>query len=434
MRILETLIGNLRAACSTLPDRRTGKNTIYSMAEIGLAAFSLFFMQSGSFLSHQRRLQEHYGSSNCQSLFGMSTIPSDNHIRQMLDGVAPAHFNELFEHTIQSVYAHDGLADFRRLDGHVLIALDGTEYACSRKIHCENCSHRQRADGKTEYFHTFVGATIVAPGHRRVLPLSPEFIAPQDGNAKQDCEIVAAQRWLEKHGKTSTPYAPIYLGDDLYAKQPVCQAVLDTKAHFLFTCKATSHKTIAEYAHGATFTEHRETRKISKELRTYSYRWLEAIPLRDSEDALLVNYLEVEVHNAKGKRTYRNSFITDLPIHRGNVQELADCARARWKIENETFNALKNHGYDLEHNFGHGKSTLAAVLAVLNLLAFGMHTACDLIESAWRATMERYGSRRYFFERLRNVTIDFVFADWAHLLHCLLTGERPPPPQPVPAP
>jgi hypothetical protein len=259
MEALQGLLTKLRSACAGLPDRRKGKNTRFNIVDFGMAAFSVFFMQSPSFLAHQRRLEEGNGTSNCETLLGMSGIPGDDQIRNMLDGADPNHFDDVFLHTVNSVRAEDDLAAFRRLNGHVLIALDGTEYFTSRKVHCANCSHRERSDGGTEYHHQFVGATIVAPGHKRVLPLPPEFIVPQDGHDKQDCEQMAARRWLDKHGGTYADLRPIYLGDDLYAKQPICEAVQAAGGHFIFTCKPGSHQTITEYLNGATLFEHTET-------------------------------------------------------------------------------------------------------------------------------------------------------------------------------
>jgi hypothetical protein len=145
------------------------------MSDIGLAAFSVFFMQSPSFLAHQRTLEEGCGRSNAQTLFGMTALPSDNHIRQMLDGAPTDHFDPVFAHIVRDLDTSGGLKPFRRLDGRVLIALDGSEHFCSRKISCPWCSTRKRNDGETEYFHSFVGATLVAPGHTIVLPLPPEF-------------------------------------------------------------------------------------------------------------------------------------------------------------------------------------------------------------------------------------------------------------------
>ena len=193
---LETLLGGLREVCAGLPDRRRAPGIGgYPMADIGLSAFALFFMGSPSFLAHQRALEEGHGRSNCQTLFGISAIPTDSYIRLMLDGAPTVAFDPLF---YQAIETEGVLAPFQRLGGRVLIALDGTEHFCSRKIHCQRCSTRKRSDGGTEYFHAFLGATIVAPGHQQVLPLPPEFIAPRDGAEKQDCERNAAKRRLER--------------------------------------------------------------------------------------------------------------------------------------------------------------------------------------------------------------------------------------------
>ena len=292
----------------------------------------------------------------------------------------------------------------RRLDGHLLVALDGTEFFRSRNIHCDNCSTRRRGDGGTEYFHQMVAATVVAPGRAQSLPLPPEFVAPQDGAAKQDCERQAVKRWLRSHGDRCAALRPVYLGDDLYACQPVCRAMLDAGGDFLLTAKPASHKTLYEYLDGIDIPVRRRTTGRGAQRRTHRYRWMTDLPIRDGDDALRVNWLEVTSARPGGKVTYRGTFVTSLPVDRDNVAELADCARARWKIENETFNVLKQHGYHLEHNFGHGKDTLAAVLVVLNLLAFALHTACEVAESTWRRARERLGTRARLFEHLRTVT------------------------------
>jgi hypothetical protein len=299
------------------------------MADIGLSAFSVFFMGSPSFLGHQRVLEEGHGRSNCQTLFGMTAVPTDAYIRQMLDGAAAVAFDPLFFKTI----ATDGVLDpFRRLDGRVLIALDGTEHFCSRKIHCPRCSTRKRSDGGTEYFHAFLGASIVAPGHQQVLPLPPEFIAPQDGAEKQDCERNAAKRWLARHGPAVAHLRPVFLGDDLFACQPNAVAVQQAGGNFIFTCKPASHQTITEYLSGAELEEHRQTVVTRGKRTTTIYRWLSAIPMRATDDALIVNWFSVEILNGKGRRTYYNRFVTDLAVTAGTVAELAACGRARWKM------------------------------------------------------------------------------------------------------
>ena len=426
MTVLESLIAELKGVCAGLPDQRKGprRDSEYAMADIGLSAFSVFFMASPSFLGHQRALEEGHGRSNCQTLFGMTAIPTDNYIRLMLDGAPTAAFDPLFFKTI----AVEGVLDpFRRLGGHVLIALDGTEHFCSRKIHCARCSTRRRADGGTEYFHAFLGASIVAPGHKQVLPLPPEFIAPQDGAEKQDCERNAAKRWLARHGPALTGLPWIALGDDLFACQPIAAAVQRAGGNFIFTCKPSSHPTIAEYLNGAELEERRETVVTGGKRTTTIYRWLSAVPLRGTEDAMIVNWFSIEILNAKGRRSYYNSFVTDLAITAGNVAELAACGRARWTIENETFNVLKTSGYNLEHNFGHGKETLASVLVTLNLLAFAFHTAARLAVLAWRKAVIARGATYRFFEHLRTVTAYVVFETWDHLARSIEAAAVRPP-------
>lgn len=421
-------MSDLREVCAGLKDKRQGQKCRYTMADIGLAAFSVFFMQSPSFLAHQRALASGHGRSNCQSLLGMSAIPSDNHIRQMLDGNAPAAFDGVFLRVVESLAAAGGLAAFQRLDGRVLVALDGTEHFCSRKIGCRHCSHRRRSDGSVEYFHSFLAASLVAPGTAQVLPLPPEFITPQDGAEKQDCERAAAKRWLAKHGASLAHLRPVFLGDDLYACQPIAAAIAKAGANFILTCKPSSHQTIAEYLAGVELEEHRQVvRRPGKRSSTHIYRWLSQVPLRAGEDALLVNWFSIEILNAKGQRTYYNSFVTDLPVTPQTVAELAACGRARWKIENETFNVLKTNGYNLEHNFGHGKTTLASLLVTLNLLAFAFHTLALLAVLAWRNARAARGASYAFFEHLRTITAYLVFSGWDHLLMAIADPKAQPP-------
>ena len=196
MEIFESLLAGFRSVCAGFPDARRSPNpdVDYSMVDIGLAALSVFFMQSESFLSHQRRLEQGHGTSNCQTLFGMKKIPTDNYIRLMLDPVSPEALQPCFDQVIEQLRQRDGLKAFQRLGDRTLVALDGTEYFCSQKLSCPQCLTRKRSNGKTESYHSMLAAMIVAPGHSMVLPLMPEFITPQDGAEKQDCERNAAKR------------------------------------------------------------------------------------------------------------------------------------------------------------------------------------------------------------------------------------------------
>jgi hypothetical protein len=429
MRSLEALLEALRGCLDRFPDKRRGINTTYGMGDVGMAAFSVFFMQSPSFLAHQRHFEQGHGRSNCASLFGIAKIPSDNHIRDLLDPAAPDLLHPIFAETIQQLRQIDGGLDvFRRLEGRVLIALDGTEYHCSKKIHCAQCSTRSRGKAGTDYYHALLAATLVAPGHDKVIPLEPEFIVPQDGTEKQDGETMAAKRWLTTHGTRYAPLEPVYLGDDLFSRQPLCQAVKEAGGHFIFVCKPASHPLIHQYLTGIALPVLEQTVKRGKQRFVHRYRWLADVPLRDGRDAMAVNWFEIEIINPNGETTYRNSFVTDLSVSPDNVSEFAACGRARWKIENETFNVLKNKGYNLEHSFGHGKQNLAAILVSLNLLAFAIHTVCDLGDELWRNARAKLGPRYNFFSKLTAITIYLIFPSWDDLLLTLAFAKPPPIP------
>src|SRR5271154_1556058 len=159
MELLPSLLAGLRAVCATFPDPRKGRSGNIAMADFGVAAFALFFMQSASFLSFQRTLEKGQGRSNCQTLFGIAKIPSDNYIRDMLDLADPALLRPCFER-VEHLLAEPPLRQaFGRLGGRTLIAWDGTEYFCSQKLGCPHCLTRQRANGRIENYYTLLAAT-----------------------------------------------------------------------------------------------------------------------------------------------------------------------------------------------------------------------------------------------------------------------------------
>jgi hypothetical protein len=426
MEILASLLSGLKAVCAGFPDPRKGRSGNIAMADFGLSAFAMFFMQSASFLSFQRTLEKGQGRSNCQTLFGIEKIPSDHYIRGILDEADPALLAPSFQRTEQLLLEPAMREAFGRLGGRTLIALDGTEYFCSQKIACPHCQTRKRSNGKIESYHSMLAATVVAPGHSKVVPLTPEFIAKQDGAEKQDCERNAVKRWHEKHAVRLKPLRPVYLADDLFACQSVVKRLADNVDDFIFTCKETSHKALYDFIDGAELDRHEIKLRKGKTHETYRYRFIAKVPLRDGKDAVQVNWIGFEILDAKGVVKYKTALITSLPVAKTNVADIAACGRARWKIENESFNVLKNHGYELEHNFGHGENYLAMTLAALNMLAFAWHTVLDLLEPPWRKAREAAQKRTSFFASLATLTSFVVFPAWSDLFEALTTFTIPP--------
>jgi hypothetical protein len=429
MRVFDRLIQRVRAVAGGLPDRRTGENVRYRMEDIVLAPFAVFFTQCPSFLSFQQNMEKVSGRNNARSLFQVEDIPSDNHIRQTLDAVEPGHLFCLFD-DLYEAFAQEGLLESMRATGNTrLIALDATWYfsSQSQNIHCPNCSCIQHADGKTTHFHSAITPVIVSPGHRQVVPLRPEFIVPQDGQIKQDCEINAAKRWLAAHAARYATGNDTLLGDDLYAHQPFCRQVLLHNFHFLFTCKPTSHSHLSGWVEALEpgRTRHTLQQRVkgkSNRWEHHRYRWANGVPLTDRDDALKVNWCELTITDAEGTLTYRNSFITDWPISADNVTGLVAAGRARWKIENESNNVLKTKGYHLEHNFGHGQQHLASLLATMNLLAFGLHTLLELTDASYRLIRGAVGARRKFFQHLEALTTYLYFETWERLMDFMMRG------------
>ena len=426
MELLASLLSGLREVCAGLADPRKGRGGNIAMADFGLSAFALFFMQSASFLAFQRALEKGQGRSNCQTLFGIGKIPSDNYIRDMLDGADPAALQPCFERMEQLLATAALRQAFTRLGDHILLAWDGTEYFCSQKLGCPHCLTRKRANGKIESYHTLLAATAVAPGHSRVMPLFPEFIAPQDGAEKQDCERNAAKRWHARHAERLRPLRPVYLGDDLFACQSIVKMLADAGDDFIFTCKQTSHKALYDFIDGAAPERHAETIRKGKAVETHRYRWIAGVPLRDGKDAALVNWIAFEILDRDGRVKYSIAWVTSLSVSKANVADIAAAGRARWKIENETFNVMKNHGYELEHNFGHGEKFLAMTLAALNLLAFAWHSALDIVEQPWQAARQAAAKRSSFFAHILTLTTYIVFPSWLAVLAALATSTIPP--------
>ena len=418
----DAIVSYFRQVLESLPDKRTSKNTRYGMEDAALSAFSVFFTQTPSFLSYQRMMEKNKGRSNAQSLFGVHQIPSDNHIRDLLDPVKPERVFAVFGEILQVLFREGQMTGFRSFANTLLIALDGTEYFSSSQIHCPQCSSRTMKSGEIHYFHGVATPVIVCPGRSAVIPLPPEFIVPQDGHDKQDCENAAAKRWLLQQGQRYRSWNVTILGDDLYGHQPLCQLLLVQQVNFILVCRPESHTTLYEHLEGIPLPTVVTKRWTGKVEEIYTYRYLNGVPLKDGDDALLVNWCELTVIRADGKVGYKNSFAPNHLITDETVVDIVLAGRTRWKVENESNNTLKTKGYNLEHNFGHGKQHLSSFLATLNILSLLFHTLLELLDQKYRLLRANLPSRKTFFNDLRALTPYLCFDSRDHLLTFMLQG------------
>jgi hypothetical protein len=421
----DELLAQFHQVVSEFPDGRTGDNLSYAMEDFATAAFSVFFTQCRSFLAHQKAMQRTKGQSNAQSLFHLKAIPCDNKIRTALDPVPPEKLFACYDAAFDSLYLTGQLESWRTLADKLLITLDGTWHYSSNKIHCSNCSSLEHQSGDKTYYHSAVTPVIVAPGHEHAIPLRPEFITPQDGHTKQDCEIAAGKRWLEKNSAQYAPLRAILLGDDLYCHQPFCRQTLLHGFDFIFVCKPDSHTTLYNWVNLLQRPDLgilSERVKVGAHFHTYTYRYANGVPLAEGQDALKVNWCELTVTDHNKEVTYHNGWATNLTITDQNVAAIVAAGRARWKIENENNNILKTKGYHLEHNFGHGKKHLSSLLAAMNILAFLYHTFLSFTDERYRLIRATLPTRQTFFDDLRALTRYLLFANWDALMDFMMRG------------
>ncbi len=431
--VFTTLLGYLEKAIKSFPDRRRGNNCHYTIRDAALSAFSVFHIQFPSFLSHQKMMQESKGNNNARTLFGVHEIPTDTHIRNLLDPVLPECCFSVFT-DVHTLLSERGTfeAEYRTVLDTYLIALDGTWFHSSEQIHCDECSVKEHRDGRRTYFHSAITPVFVRAGTNRVIAAEPEFIGPQDGKTKQDCEINAAKRWIDGFGGKYAEMGVTLLGDDLYSRQPFCEDARAAGFHYLLTCKSSSHKYLYEWIEaaeaGVDITGVVHKRWTGKERLYYRYRFMNDVPLRDGDDALRVNWCELVITDEAGEIRKRFAFVTDHTISRHTVVSLVEAGRARWKIENEHNNTLKTKGYNLEHNFGHGNEHLANLLLTMNLLAFLFHTVLELFDQRYAVLRKAMGRRQTFFNDIRALTRYWCFDSWDDLMRFMLRGLKLPDP------
>jgi len=417
----QALLRPIEIALEGLPEHRRGQNRRYTLKDAGLSAFSIFYMQSPSFLSWQQDMERKEGRNNARSLFGIERIPSDEQVKNLLDPVEEKSLRKAFWAIYHMLEGSGQLRSYKSVGGTYLLNLDGTHHHGSQKIHCEQCRVVIR-EGRAYYDHQVLLAMLSAPEQPHVFALEPEFITPQDGHEKQDCEQAAIKRWVEHHAQEFAPWSVTVLTDDLHCHQPSCELFIKHKMYFILTCKEQSHTTLYEEL---ALLERVEGAIGQKTIRRWNgrhyelwrYRWAEALPFRRGEDALLVNWCELTIVNeATGERIYHNAWATNHEVGEDTVVEIAAAGRSRWKVENEGINVLKKHGYQFAHNFGHGKQHLSNVLLCFLLLAFLVHSILHLVCERYQAVRQALGARRKFFESLRTLTRFFYFDSWHQLL------------------
>lgn len=403
-------------------DRRQEGKVDYSLHDCLMSGFAMMCFQDPSLLAFQQRMQDGMQINNLKTIFHVDAIPQDTQMRDVLDGVPPQEIEPVFPDFLMRLQRGKHLVQFEFLDGMYLISLDGSKYFSSDKIHCPGCLITHSGKGKPRYHHQILQSVILHPDMRQVLPLAPEQISNHDGTKKQDCELNAAKRIIPKIRQSHPKLKIVITGDGLFSKQPFIDELKKANMSYILVAKPTDHKLLFQWVNEQIqLGEDHRLNTYDLKGRKHCYQWVNNVPLNGTMDADQVNFFQYHIVSKEGKITYRNSWVTDLPINENNIVSLVKGGRARWKIENETFNTLKNHGYHIEHNFGHGKRNLSFIFFMLNLIAFYLHQILDLTDPLYQSVRyKKFSSRKDFFNQLRYTLRIILFRNWEHMLYYIL--------------
>jgi hypothetical protein len=422
------LLGCLAEHVDLIADTRQQAKVNYALRDCYLGAFAMFYLQDPSLLEFQRRFQRTVSSNNLKTVFQVEEIPGDSQLRDLIDRHPHEPLSEVYSDLLGRLTDSGVLPRFEFLPGQYLLTLDGSQYFGSDVLQCPRCLVKEHRDGRQEYSHQILQATIVRPDLRQVIPVAPAFIANEDGHNKQDCEINAAKRLIARLRASGKALPYIIVGDGLYSKQPFILILMQEPQplHFILVAKPADHKDLFANVAGlrrGKLLERKEFR--DKQGRRHRYEWVNGVPLNAEPNTPEVNFLEYTIFAADGSMNYHNSWVTDLTLDAKNVEWITRGARARWKIENESFNTLKNQGYHLEHNFGHGRQYLSEALFLLNLLAFFFHQIFEIVDGLYQQARAGFSARREYWNAIRNSFRMFLFKNWDEVLQRITSPPLP---------
>ena len=406
----------------------------------GLAIFSLKYKSLLQF--EKDKSTEGFIKHNLASLYGVRYVPCDTYLRERLDGQNLSIIRFAFARIFAILQRSRVLEHwkFLELEEKFLISLDGSGFFSSNNVKCNYCCekvlHRGTNKETTTYYHQMLIGSIVSPSMKQVLPIGFEPIIKEDGAQKNDCERNCAKRWLELFRKSHPRLPTIIVGDGLYSNGPFIKSLQERRCSYILVAKEDDHQYLYDYfwtGSGEDIGEFEVVLKNKLEDKRHQriyiwYRFMNNVPLNDANYELKVNVLYFEKYDAKKNKTTKwlwglwGLWVTDIEINKKNAKFIMKGGRARWKIENETFNTLKNQGYNFEHNFGHGYNGLSNLFAGLMLLAFCIDQVLEAANLEVAAILKKYGSRYNCYEKIRSKFCDFMISSFERLYEVMIIG------------
>lgn len=389
-------------------------------------------------MQFEELMREKKLASHLASIYKLTEVPSDTHLRSVLDEVAPADLAPIYKNLFNKAQQSKHLEAFQFLEGKYLVPVDGTQYYSSNEVCCESCMSKRVKAGTEErllYYHQMLAGCVVHPEQDCVIPFCPEPISKQDGVDKNDCEQVALRRFLDRLRKDHPKLPFILVGDAIFATGPIIRNLELSGDDYILSVKPGSHEKLfegveqwAERGKINYFTVEEELGDKIKKNRVHKFRYTNNILLNHSNLDTSVNFLEywetttwLDPQGQAKEEKRHFSWVTSFEITEKNVMQLMRGGRARWKIENETFNTLKNQGYEFEHNFGHGYKNLSTVFAYLMFLAFLFDQLSQIGCKTFRKALTYQKRKKYLWEALRSLFISsyslrYTFKSWTEFL------------------
>jgi hypothetical protein len=415
----DSLVSTVFHQFKKIPDpRRLSHPTDVSFTDVlmsGLAVFGLKFPSLLKYDQHRATLD-----SNLKNLYHINRPPSDTYLRERLDELDPKFIRPAFKKIFAQIQRGNCLENFEFLEGSYLLSIDGTGEFSSSKVCCQQCCKKEQQDGSLTYYHQMLGACIVHPERSNVVPLCPEVIHNVDGSTKNDCERNAAKRFLENFKREHPHLNVIIVADGIASNAPYVRLLEENRMRYILGAKPGDHKFLFDCVESSEETRYHEVSDDKGFI--HQFRYLNSISLNKSSHDVRVNFLEYMQTDPRGRETVF-SWVTNIRITQQNVFTIMRGGRARWKIENETFNTLKNLGYNFEHNYGHGKNYLSTVLCLLMLLAFLIDQVQGIACSLFQAVRKQAGSYRGIWENMRVLFQFLQIPSWEWLYQLMASGK-----------
>jgi hypothetical protein len=417
------LINTIHQQFSKIPDpREFARQGTISLKDHLMSGLAVFGLKCPSLLDYDRKRSEITIESNLRDLYHVDTPPSDTYLRERLDHVTPDSLRPAFKKVLASLQRGKGLEEFEYMDGHLLISIDGTGLFSSNDVSCPHCCEKKHQKGTITYYHQMLGACIVHPDKKNVIPLCPEVILNQDGSCKNDCERNASKRFLKNFRREHPFLKAIVIADALASTAPNIRMIEECGLKYILGAKPGDHQFLFEQLESSEETTYHEI--ITDDGHYHQFRFLNGASLNKSNQDLKVNVIEYRHTDPKGKE--RNfSWVTNIRISTTNILKIANGGRARWKIENETFNTLKNLGYNFKHNYGHGKKYLSTVFCMLMMLAFLIDQIQEVCCQLFRRCKQRAGTYRNLWDEMRILFKYIKLFSWENF-YSILAGDKPP--------